>query len=151
MKVQVCINNYTYIWGQHIPLNAWFGHDNISFFFITAHKPSDDFSMVIYRYNGVRWEKRYEISQTTRTIYAWANHHNLWYTKCHWFKSEDRQKSIVARHDNHTKYISNMMKHSRKHKKSGSGIRLDKENFYADKTFTDYECRNKPMHDFPRY
>lgn len=45
---------------------------------------------------------------------------------------------------------SQLMKADRKHKTGGSGIRLDKENFRADKTFTDYECSKNPMHDFRR-
>lgn len=47
-------------------------------------------------------------------------------------------------------HIAHMMKHDRKHKTGGSGIRLDKENYYADKTVTDYECRGKSLNDFPR-
>ena len=46
--------------------------------------------------------------------------------------------------------IENMMRHDRRHKRGGSGIRLDVENFRADKTFTDYECRGVAMHDFQR-
>ena len=151
MKVQVCINKHEYIFDQHIPFNAWVGEDDKGFFFITAHKPSDDFSLMVYRYNGVYWEKRLEISRTTYIIHAWASRHNLWWTKCHWFKDEDRHRKSISQYSRRMNEVSDMMKHSRKHKKSGSGIRLDKENFYAPRTITDYECREKPMHDFPRY
>ena len=75
---------------------------------------------------------------------------HLWWTKCHWWKEEDLQKSLVTKHDRHTRNIQNMMKHSRKHKSGGSGIRLDKENFHSDKTITDYECRGVTMFDFQR-
>lgn len=44
-----------------------------------------------------------------------------------------------------------LMRHERKKKKGGgSGVRLDKENFRAGKTITDYECSGNPMHDFRR-
>lgn len=150
MKINVCNHSQTYIWNQHIPLNAWFGKDSKSWWFCTEHKKSTDGSLVLYRFNGTRWEKTNENSDTTRTICAWAEATSLWWTKVHWFKEEDRKKSLVAKQDSHRSYYMNLMKHSRKHK-NGVGIRLDKDNYYADKTFTDYECNNNPMHDFRKY
>jgi len=148
MKIHICNDTHTYIWGQHIPFNAWYGQDSLSWWFCTAHGKSEDKSLELYRFNGMRWIKMRECSHTTHTIYQWAEHYNLWWTKVHWFKDEDRQKSLVAKQDNHLHSIANLMKHSRKHKKGGSGIRLDKENYYAQHTFTDYECSNRPLHDF---
>ena len=151
MKVKVCIDKFTYIWNQHIPFNAWYGEDNLGFFFCTAHKKSPDLSLTLYRYDGVRWVKSAEISDTTRKISAWADRHNLWYTKCQWFNDDDRKLKEYTKCISHHDSIASMMKHSRRHKKSGMGTRLDKENFFADKTFTDYECRHEPIHDFRRY
>ena len=151
MKIYICNNSYTYIFNQHIPFNAWYGHDNKSWWFCTAHAKSEDFSLELYRYNGTRWIKAYENSVTTHKIWIWANAHNLWWTKVHWFKDEDRQRSLATKQDLHMKKYENLMKHSRKQKKGGSGIRLDKENYYANQLVTDYECSNTPIHDFKRY
>lgn len=151
MKINICKNSHTYIWGQHIPYNAWYGQDAQSWWFCTTHGKSVDNSLVLYRFNGVRWTKMHETSKTTQTICQWAESVGAWWTKVHWFKEEDRQKRLVTKADNHIKRIESMMKHERKHKSGGSGIRLDKENYYADKTISDYECRNNPLHDFRTY
>lgn len=150
MQVLICNNAHTYVWGQHIPFNAWYGQDALSWWFCTAHGKSDDASLELYRFNGVRWVKMREQSTTTKSICQWAEVRGLWWTKVHWFKEEDKQKSLVAKQHKHIKNIQNMMKHDRKHKSGGSGIRLDKENFYADKTITDYECSKRPLNDFPK-
>lgn len=150
MKINICNDSNTYIWGQHIPFNAWYGQDDSSWWFCTAHGKSDDDSLWLYRFNGERWIKTYETSTTTKNICQWAECAGLWWTKCHWFKDEDRQKSLVAKQDSHMKSIQNMMRHERRHKAGGSGIRLDKENYYADKTITDYECKKVALNDFPR-
>jgi len=150
MKIYVCNNNYTYIWGQHIPLGAWYGQDSKSWWFCTVHGKSEDNSLILYRFNGNRWVKINEVSRTTQSICQWAESTHSWWTKCHWFKEEDREKSFVTKQDNHMKTYESLMKHDRKHKKS-SGIRLDRENYYAQHTFTDYECTNRPMHDFRSY
>lgn len=152
MNISVCKNPYEYICGQHIPLNAWYGCDSVGWWFCTVHgKPENDNELELRRFNGSRWIKVCENSETTRNICQWATTMRLWWTKCHWFKEEDKQKSLVTKQNKHIKNIQNMMKHDRKHKSSGSGIRLDKENFRADKTITDYECRKITMHDFQRY
>lgn len=150
MKIYICKNPHTYIWNQHIPLNAWYGEDSESWWFCTTHGKSEDGSLILFRFNGVRWEKRHELSRTTRVICVWAESRSLWWTKVHWFKDEDKKKSFATKQDIKFNNYVNLMKHERKHKKSG-GIRLDKENHYANKTFTDYECRNIPMNDFRRY
>lgn len=150
MKIGICNNPHTYIWGQHIPYNAWYGQDSKSWFFCTAHGKSDDGSLVLYRFNGARWVKNTEKSRSTLMICTWAETNGLWWTKVYWFKDDDKQKSLVARQDNKFNEYANLMKHDRKHKKNG-GIRLDKENHYASKTLTDYECRNIPIHDFRSY
>lgn len=151
MKIYICNDAYTYVWGQHIPFGAWYGQDNKSWWFCTAHGKSDDNSLTLYRFNGTRWIKIHEVSETTKSICQWAESTGSWWTKVHWFKEEDKQKSLVTKRDLRMKQWTNMMKHERKHKKSGSGMRLDKENYYADKTFIDYECSNRPMHDFQSY
>lgn len=152
MDISVCENNHEYIWGQHIPLNAWYGCDSVGWWFCTVHgKPENDNELELRRFNGERWIKVREKSTTTKNICQWATTMRLWWTKCHWWKEEDTQKSLVTKQDAHIKSIQNMMRHDRKHKKGGSGIRLDVENFRADKTITDYECRNVTMHDFQRY
>lgn len=151
MKIYVCNNSHTYIMNQHIPLGAWYGLDAKSWFFCTAHKKSEDFSLELYRFNGTRWIKARECSTTTHKIWVWANTHNFWWTKVHWFKDEDKEKSFVTKQDNHFRSVAKLMKHERVHKKSSSGIRLDEENYYASKIFTDYECTSRPMHDFPNY
>lgn len=151
-NILVCKNTHEYIWGQHIPLNAWYGCDELGWWFCTVHgKPENDNELELRRFDGSRWIKVCENSETTRNICQWATTMRLWWTKCHWWKEEDFQKSLVTKHDRYTRGIQNMMKHSRKHKSGGSGIRLDKENFRADKTITDYECRKITMHDFQRY
>lgn len=151
MNISVCENPHEYIWGQHIPLNAWYGCDSAGWWFCTVHgKPEND-ELELRRFDGFRWIKVRENSETTRNICQWAATMRLWWTKCHWWKEEDTQKSLVTKHDRHTRSIQNMMKHSRKHKSGGSGIRLDKENYCADKTITDYECSKSPLHDFQRY
>lgn len=149
-NICVCNDDYTYIWNQHIPKGAWYGQDETGWWFCTVHKKSEDNTLELRRFNGTRWIKVYENSRTTQDICAWATHRRLWWTKVHWFKDEDRTKSLVARHDSYIKSYQMMMKHDRKHKK-GSGIRLDKENFYADKLIIDYECSSRPMHDFRTY
>ena len=151
MTINICRNSHTYVWGQHIPLNAWYGEDAHGWWMCTAHGKSEDGSLVLYRYNGTRWLKAQEKSATTHTIWAWAEKHGLWWTKVHWFKEEDRQISLVAKQYSQEKRRENMMRHTRKHKKSSIGTRLDKENYYADKLIVDYECSNRPMHDFQRY
>ena len=128
MKIYICNNSYTYVWNQHIPFGAWYGEDEKSWWFCTAHSRSNDGSLVLYRFNGTRWVKAHENSITTRMIWAWAEKIGAWWTKCHWFKEEDKKKSLVTRRDTHMKKIESMMKHERRHKKSSSGIRLDKEN-----------------------
>lgn len=154
MNISICTNNHTYIWSQHIPLNAWYGQDkedSSGWWFCTVHgKPEEDNTLELRRFDGVRWIKVRENSDTTRNICQWATSLHLWWTKCHWFKDEDRQKSLVTRQNKHLNDIQNLMRHSRKHKKGGSGIRLDKENYYADKTITDYECCKTTLHDFQR-
>ena len=149
--IQVCDNAYTWIWGQHIPMGAWYGQDAKSWWFCTAHGKSQDYSLVLFRFNGTRWVKTHERSNTTRKIWEWADAANLWWTKVRWFKEDDKKTRLVARHDSHIKEFEDMMKHDRKHKKSSSGIRLDKENYYAGIMVIDYECRNNPMHDFRTY
>ena len=152
MDISICKNPHEYIWGQHIPLNAWYGCDSVGWWFCTVHgKPENDNELELRRFNGSHWIKVCENSETTRNICQWATTMRLWWTKCHWWKEEDAQKSLVTKHDRHTRSIQNMMKHSRKHKSGGSGIRLDKENYCADKTITDYECSKSPLHDFQRY
>lgn len=151
MKIYICNNKNTYVWGQHIPFNAWYGQDEKSWWFCTVHGKSEDNSLVLYRFDDTRWIKTHECSNTTLKICAWAEYHGLWWTKCHWFKEEDRQKSLVAKQCAHEKKYANMMKHTRKHKKGSSGMRLDKENYYANKTITDYECSRIAYHDFPRF
>lgn len=151
MIIYICNNSHTYVWNQHIPYGAWYGQDEKSWWFCTAHGKNEDKSLTLYRYNGTQWIKTHERSNTTLKIYAWAEHHDLWWTKCHWFKEEDKQKSLVAKHDSHMKKYENMMKAERKHKKGSNGIRLDKENYYADKLIIDYECSKKPLHDFQRF
>lgn len=151
MQIFICNDNHTYIWNQHIPLNAWYGCDSIGWWFCTVHgEPKDQNTLELRRFNGERWIKVCEQSITTQNICQWATTMHLWWTSCHWFKDEDRQKSLVAKHQAHIKSVQNMMRHERKHKSGGSGIRLDKENYYADKTITDYECRKNTMHDFQR-
>ena len=150
MKICICKNSHTYVWGQHIPFNAWYGQDGIGWWFCTAHGRTDDGSLTLYRYNGTRWIKTHENSDTSRKIWQWAESAALWWTKVYWFKDEDKQKSLVARRDSHMKRIQNLMRHERQHKSGGSGIRLDKENFRADKTITEYECRKVALNDFPR-
>lgn len=151
MIVKRCVNEYTWIWDKHIPLGAWYGQDAQGWFFCTQHAKSDDNSLTLYRLNGTRWVKGVECTRTTRVVCAWAEQHGLWWTKCHWFKEEDKKIRCVTKHDSYIKRYENMMKHDKKHKKSGSGIRLDKENYYASVTFTDYECSNRPLHDFRTY
>lgn len=151
MNIEICNDNYTYIWNQHIPKGAWYGKDEKSWWFCTVHKKSDDNTLELRRFNGTRWIKVQENSKTTQDICAWATHRKLWWTKVQWLQEEDRKKRCVAQRDNHINKYKVMMKHDRKHKKSGSGIRLDKENFYANKSFTDYECSSRPMHDFIKY
>ena len=151
-NISVCKNTHEYIWGQHIPLNAWYGCDSVGWWFCTVHgKPENDNELELRRFNGSCWIKVCENSETTRNICQWATSLRLWWTKCHWFKEEDAQKSLVTKHERHINGLKNMMKHSRKHKSGGSGIRLSKENYYADKTMTDYECSKNPLHDFKRY
>lgn len=151
MNISICKDAYTYVWGQHIPGGAWYGQDDKSWWFCTAHGRNDDGSLILYRFNGTRWSKSAECSKTTLEICAWADKHKLWWTKCHWFKEEDRQKGLVARRDSHIKQYKDMMRHERKHKKGGSGIRLDQENYYASRMVTDYECSSRPLHDFPQF
>lgn len=150
MQIFICDNKHTYIWNQHIPLNAWYGQDGISWWFCTKHWKEENYTLTLYRFNGVRWVKLCESSETTRKIYQWASVNRLWRTKCYWFKEEDKQKSFVTKQYQHEKMIQSLMSHDRKHKSGGSGIRLDKENFFADRTFTDYECTDKALNDFPR-
>lgn len=88
-------------------------------------------------------------------LIVWLPHEKKWfrtyaknqYTEMMW--DYYRKHKPKTSHD--FKKYENMMKHSRKHKSGGSGIRLKKENYYARKTFTDYECSNNPLHDFRRY
>ena len=151
MKIYICNNSHTYIWGQHIPFGAWYGEDAKSWWMCTAHGKSENGSLVLYRFDGTRWIKSQENSVTTHKIWAWADKYGLWWTKCHWFKEEDKQISLAAKQYLHEKKRENMMRHTRKHKSGGSGMRLDRENYYADKLIVDYECSSRPMHDFQRY
>ena len=149
MNISVCKNNYEYIWNQHIPLNAWYGCDSVGWWFCTVHgKPENGNALESRRFTGTCWIKVREDSETTQNICQWATTMRLWWTKCHWFKEEDTQKNLVSRRERHIRNIRNMMHHARKHRSGESGIRLDKENVRADKTFTDYECSKNPLHDF---
>lgn len=151
MKIKICKDPHTYIWNFHIPLNAWYGCDSKGWWLCTVHgEPEEENTLELRRFNGECWVKVREYSSTTQNICQWATTMRLWWTKCHWFKDEDRQKSLVTKQQAHIKSLQNMMRHERKHKSGGSGIRLDKENYYADKTITDYECRKNTMHDFRR-
>lgn len=151
MRIYVCRDAHTWIYNQHIPQGAWYGEDMHGWWFCTAHLPRVDGALQLYRFNGTRWVSHYELSNTVRAICGWADRHNLWHTKNKWYKVEDKQNSLAAKQYNHTKQVENMMRHSRKHKSGGMGVRLDKENFYSDKTFTDYECRKVALNDFQRY
>lgn len=113
MKIAICKNTHTYIMNQHIPYGAWYGADSKGWWFCTAHGKSKDGSLELYRYNGQRWVKSQENSATTRSVCAWAESAGLWWTKCHWFKDEDRQKSLVAKQNDHMKMYENLMKHRR--------------------------------------
>ena len=149
MNISVCKNNYEYIWNQHIPLNAWYGCDSVGWWFCTVHgKPEMGNDFDLRRFYCTCWIKVREDSETRQNICQWATTMRLWWTKCHWFKEEDTQKNLVTRQERHIRNIQAMMHHARTHKSGGSGIRLDKENFRADKTFTDYECSKNPLHDF---
>ena len=158
MNISVCDNDNTYIWGFHVPLNAWYGQDgddSWNWWICTVHgQPEEDNTLELRRFNGENWVKVRENSDTTQEICQWATSLRLWWTKCHWFNDVDKQKHLATRHiTKHEHYMNNlkpMMKHSRKHKSGGSGIRLDKENFCADKTITDYECRKVALNDFSR-
>lgn len=114
MKINICKDNYTYIWGQHIPGNAWYGQDEKSWWFCTAHGRSEDGSLVLFRFNGTRWVKALENSDTTRAIYQWAESTGAWWSKCHWFKEEDRHRSFVAKQHFYINNIENMMRHDRR-------------------------------------
>lgn len=160
MNIEICKDNNTYIWGFHVPLNAWYGQDGDNswdWWICTVHgKPENDNTLELRRFNGECWVKVSENSDTTQAICQWATALRLWWTKCQWFKEEDKQKSLATKQlikqERHINSLKNLMKHDRKHKSGGSGIRLDIENFRADKTFTDYECTNnhKRFHDFQR-
>lgn len=116
MNISICNNAHTYIWGQHIPLGAWYGKDGenaTDFWFCTVHAQSDDNTLELRRFNGIRWIKVRENSDTTKNICQWATSCGLWWTKCHWFKEEDKEKSLVTKQDNHMKIIQNMMRHDR--------------------------------------
>ena len=109
MKLGICKNAHTYINNQHIPLGAWYGYDATGWLFCTVHAKSQDGSLELYRYNDERWVKALENSATTRAMCAWAESAGLWWTKCHWFKDEDRQKSLAAKqYVNMKKYESLM-------------------------------------------
>lgn len=151
MNIEICKESNNYIWGFHVPFNAWYGCDSEGWWICTVHgEPEEQNTLELRRFNGEYWVKVREQSGTTQNICQWATTMHLWWTKCYWFKDEDRQKSLVTKHQAHIKSIQNMMRHERKYKSVGSGIRLDKENYYADKTITDYECRKNTMHDFQR-
>lgn len=159
MNIEICKDNNTYIWGFHVPLNAWYGcdkeYDSTGWWICTVHgQPEENNTLELRRFNGDRWVKVRENSDTTQAICQWATSLHLWWTKCYWFKNKDKEKSFVtkqlAKHERHINSLKNMMKHDRRHKPGGSGIRLDKENFRADKTITDYECRGVTMFDFQR-
>lgn len=146
MDISICKDNNTYIWGFHVPFNAWYGQDgddSWNWWVCTVHgQPEEDNTLELRRFNGENWVKVRENSDTTQAICQWATSLRLWWTKCHWFKDEDKEKNLVTRqlikHERHTNSLKNMMRHDRRHKKGGSGIRLDVENFRADKTFTEY-------------
>lgn len=146
MDISICKDNNTYIWGFHVPFNAWYGQDgddSWNWWVCTVHgQPKEDNTLELRRFNGENWVKVRENSDTTQAICQWATSLRLWWTKCHWFKDEDKEKNLVTRqlikHERHTNSLKNMMRHDRRHKKGGSGIRLDVENFRADKTFTEY-------------
>lgn len=154
MNIAICNDSHTYIWDFHLPVNAWYGCDTDGWWLCTVHgKPENDNELELRRFDGVRWYKVRENSETTRNICQWATAKKLWWTKCHWHKSEDVEKRLVAKHDRYMRCMENLMSHDRKHKSGGSGVRLDKENFYANKLFTNYECasNSNKLHDFKQY
>lgn len=149
MKVTFNINTsqYNYIWSFHIPLNAWYGVIGDTFWICTDHRRNPNKSLTLYVYDCASgdWHKTTCNNKLTNWIYTIADKHNLWYTKSIWFNDHDRQQHKKEREDQHFKNLNNCMKHSRKHKKSG-GTFKDNKNIV-----TDYECSNKPLHDFNRY
>lgn len=113
MKIFICNDKDTYILNQHIPFNAWYGCDSQGWWFCTVHgEPEEDNTLELRRFNGERWIKVREQSATTKNICEWATSMNLWGTKCYWFKTEDRQKSLVAKHYKHIKSIEKLMRPS---------------------------------------
>ena len=145
MNISVCKNDREYIWGQHIPLNAWYGCDELGWWFCTVHgKPENDNELELRRFNGERWIRVRENSETTRNICQWATTMRLWWTKCHWWKEEDRLINLAAKRDANIKKFENMMRHSYKRKKCGGGSLI------YNGSITDYECSKNPLHDFRR-
>ena len=151
MKMYICNNPYTYIWDFHIPLNAWYGQDDKSWWICTKHALQKDGGLYLRRFNGVEWVERLEKSTTTCIISQIATKHNLWYTKIMWFKAAE--KSIREQLKNEKQYNNyvGIMKHPRKHKTSKGGIPLWKDYKKASCTFTEYECTNHPLSDFLSY
>ena len=110
MRINICNDAHTYIMNQHIPLGAWYMHDKKGWVFCTAHGKSKDGSLELYRYNGVRWIKCRENSTTTRYICAWAEKTGSWWTKCHWFKDENRQKNLATKQYMNMKKFEKLMR-----------------------------------------
>lgn len=151
VQFRVCGDDHTWIGGQHMPLNAWYGRDEKSWWFCTAHARSKDGSLTLYRQSDSRWVKSWELSPTTRMVWRIAETNCFWYTPCHWFKREDAGRRVYAENQLHFNAVEHMMAHGRRRKAGGSdGVRLDKENARAETTFTDYECSSSAMNSFPR-
>lgn len=111
--IHICNNAHTYIYNQHIPLGAWYGQDSKSWWFCTTHKKSSDYTLELYRFDGVRWVKASERTTTTKKICEWATTNKLWWTKCHWFKETNKKINLVTKENNNFNYYASLMKCSR--------------------------------------
>ena len=112
--------------GKEFPMNSVILHiDNGTDFVCTNFKQSRKKPLQVYCYIEKKWVITFLKGNYKEIMWDY-------YRKC--------ERKYKIRKGNY----ANMMKHNRKHKSGGGGSRIN------NRSVTDYECTNNPLHDFRR-
>ena len=112
--------------GKEFPMNSVILHiDNGTDFVCTNFKQSRKKPLQVYCYIEKKWVITFLKGNYKEIMWDY-------YRKC--------ERKYKIRKGNY----ANMMKHNRKHKSGGGGTRIN------NRSVTDYECTNNPLHDFRR-
>lgn len=133
-----------YMHGIKIPKNAVIAFCDNDDVYLCVNFPRD------YKGNNpILWVSSYD-----RIMQCWYNKApmNNYITRCMWDYYVGGGHKLMRQEPDY----ADMMRHERRPKRqkisksSGQGILLERENYYASTTYTDYECTKYALNDFAR-